>query len=109
MNHSKRHGRSDTLQPIVREFTLRTRRSSTMRNLVFIFLALITFAAVADAQVPAATQAAPLKVGVVNTGLFSNPTGGITKLVAALRTLEAEFKTRSDEIATLRTRFEALQ
>ena len=81
-----------------------------MRNLVFIFLALITFTAAANAQVPVASaQAAPLKVGVVNTAMFGNSTGGITKLVAVLRVLETEFKPRRDEITALVTRFEALQ
>ena len=78
-----------------------------MRKLVFIFFAFIAFVTVSNAQVPA--QTTPLKVGVINSGMFSNGTGGITKLVTALRTLDAEFKPRSDEIAALRTRFDGLQ
>lgn len=79
-----------------------------VKNLFFILFAIVIFSSAGDAQVPVA-QPAPLKVGVVNTEMFSNQTGGITKLVAAMRTLEAEFKPRRDEIATLMGRLDALQ
>ena len=64
-------------------------------------------ATLVDAQVP--SQAAPAKVGVINSELFSNTTGGITRLVNALRALETEFKPRRDEITQLVARFNALQ
>ena len=81
-----------------------------MRKLFFIFFAFIAFANVSNAQVPAATQTGgPVKVGVVNTDMFVNTTGGITKLVSALRTIEVEFKPRRDEISALIARFDDLQ
>jgi Skp family chaperone for outer membrane proteins len=68
-------------------------------------LALATLTA--NAQVPA--QAAPAKVGVVNSAMFSNTTSGVTRYVRALRSLETEFKPRRDEIAQLIARFDELQ
>ena len=77
---------------------------------LFLSFAFIALVGSANAQVPVATaQATSLKVGVVNTEMFTNTNGGITRLVAALRTLETEFKPRRDEITTLMTRFESLQ
>lgn len=68
-------------------------------------LTLMTLAA--DAQVP--VQTAPAKVGIVNSARFSNATGGITRYVNALRTLENEFRPRRDEITQLVSRLEGLQ
>jgi Skp family chaperone for outer membrane proteins len=80
------------------------------RKLLLIPVAFIAFVGAANAQVPAASAQAPnLKVGVVNSDMFINPTTGITKLVAALRTLETEFKPRRDELTALATRFDTLQ
>lgn len=62
---------------------------------------------VASAQVPAQVSAA--KVGFVKSTQFSNPTGGINRLTAALRQLEAEFKQRRDDIAASIARFDELQ
>lgn len=76
-------------------------------NIVFIFTALFTLTVMADGQVPIATN--PAKIGVINSGQFSNPTGGITRLVNALKTLDTEFKPKRDEIAGLVTRFNTLQ
>ena len=74
----------------------------------FVLLAAIfTFASFAAAQAP--VQTAPAKVGIINSELFSNPTGGVTRLVAALRTLETEFKPKRDEITQLVSRFNTLQ
>ena len=78
-----------------------------LRTLLFISVVFIASVISVSAQVPA--QTTPLKVGVINSGMFSNGTGGITKLVTALRTLDAEFKPRRDEIAALVTRFDGLQ
>lgn len=72
-----------------------------------LFIAIITAANVAQAQAPA--QPAPLKVGVINSDMFSAETGGITRLINALRTLETEFRPRRDEISTLVARFDDLQ
>lgn len=64
-----------------------------------------TLNAVAQAPV----QTAPAKIGIINSETFSNPNGGVTRLVAALRTLETEFKPRRDEITQLVARFDGLQ
>ncbi len=68
----------------------------------------ITFASLAGAQVPAA-QSAPAKVGLVTTAKFSAATGGVPRIVNALRTLETEFKPKRDEINQLVTRLNTLQ
>jgi Skp family chaperone for outer membrane proteins len=46
-------------------------------------------------------------VAFVNTEAFGTPQTGITKLVNAFKSLEAEFKPRKDEIARLREQLEA--
>ena len=68
---------------------------------------LMAYSSLVTAQAPA--QAPPAKVGIIDTATFTNATGGITRLVNALKTLETEFKPRRDEIAQLVTRFEGLQ
>ena len=74
----------------------------------FVLLAsILASASLANAQVP--TQTAPAKVGIINSDLFSNPTGGVTRLVNALKTLDTEFKSKRDEITQLVTRFNTLQ
>jgi Skp family chaperone for outer membrane proteins len=78
-------------------------------NLLLVCGAFIAFASAASAQAPAAGQPTPAKVGVINSDMFSAKTGGITRLVNALRTLETEFKPQRDEIAQMVTRFNALQ
>lgn len=78
------------------------------RNLLLVFAAVIAFASASSAQVPVAPPA-PIKVGVINSEMFSAQTGGITKLVSALKTLETEFKPRQDEINQMVARFESLQ
>ena len=66
-----------------------------------------TVAASAQAAVP--VQTGPAKIGFVNTAQFSRPTGGINRFVAVIRTLDAEFKVRRDEITAGVARLEALQ
>ena len=68
---------------------------------------ILALASLANAQAP--VQTAPAKVGIINSELFSNPTGGITRLVNALKTLETEFKPKRDEITQLVSRFSSLQ
>ncbi len=68
---------------------------------------MLAFSSIAGAQAP--IQAAPAKVGVINSDSFSDPATGITRLVNALKTIDAEFKPRRDEIAALVTRFNSLQ
>ena len=79
-----------------------------LRTLLFISFVFFVSVNSATAQVPVATQPASLKVGVINSDLFANPNGGITKYTAALRTLETEFRPLQDEIRALVTRLEGL-
>ena len=74
-----------------------------------VVLAVFIFASAAFAEAQAPAQATPAKVGIINTSAFTNSTGGITRLVTALRTLDTEFKPRRDEITTLVNRLNALQ
>src|SRR6185503_19140929 len=74
---------------------------------VFMLAAAVTFTSTLTAQAP--VQTAPAKVGVINSDNFANSTGGSTRLVNALRTLDAELKPRRDEITQLLARFNALQ
>jgi Skp family chaperone for outer membrane proteins len=76
-------------------------------QVLFLTAAMLAFSSIAGAQAP--IQAAPAKVGVINSDTFSDPNNGITRLVNALKTIETEFKPRRDEIATLVTRFNSLQ
>jgi len=73
---------------------------------VFVLAAAMTFTTQITAQAPAPP---PAKVGFINSDLFANRSGGITRLVNALKTLDAEFKARRDEITQLVSRFDALQ
>src|SRR5688572_12615600 len=73
------------------------------------FLSIILIAmcsSIVGAQAPA--QPAPAKVGIIDSNLFGDPTNGIKRLVAALRTIEAEFKPRRDEITQLVNRLNTL-
>jgi hypothetical protein len=68
------------------------------RKLLLISVAFIAFVGAANAQVPAASAQAPnLKVGVVTPICSSTRRPASQKLVAALRTLETEFKPRRDD------------
>jgi Skp family chaperone for outer membrane proteins len=79
----------------------------TLVKLILLFASITALTSVAAGQVP--VQTTPAKVGVINSEMFSNPNGGVTRLVNALRTLETEFKPKRDEITQLRSRFESLQ
>ena len=76
-------------------------------KLTLLLAAITSITSIASAQAP--VQATPAKVGIINSEMFSNPNGGITRLINALRTLDNEFKPRRDEITQLRTRFESIQ
>src|SRR4030095_6891782 len=67
----------------------------------------IACASLMKAQAP--PQVTPAKVGAINSQAFSDPTGEITRLVNTLKTIDAEFKPRRDEIAQLVARFNTLQ
>jgi Skp family chaperone for outer membrane proteins len=79
----------------------------TLAKSFLLLTTILGLASLANAQAP--VQTAPAKVGIINSELFSNPTGGITRLVNALRTIDTEFKPKRDEITQLLTRFNSLQ
>ena len=68
----------------------------------FIFAAIFAVSAFAQA-------AQDTKIGLVNAFEFENPKGGITKLITASNTLEAEFKQPAAELETMYNRIQALQ
>jgi Skp family chaperone for outer membrane proteins len=75
---------------------------------LFLFIASMTaLSSLAAGQAP--VQISPAKIGVINSDTFSAQTGGINRLVNALKTIETEFKPRRDEITALVTRFQSLQ
>ncbi len=78
-------------------------------SLLFILTGILTLTTLVNAQAQPIGQTAPAKVGVINSDTFSRSTGGITRLVSALRTVDIEFKARRDEITQLVDRFNALQ
>lgn len=80
----------------------------TFAKTLLLLTTIITFVSIAGAQAPAA-QTGPAKVGVINSEKFADPTGGITRLVNALRALEAEFKPKREEISGLVSRLNTLQ
>jgi len=73
----------------------------------FIFGIIVFLAVTSKAQAPAQTTAA--KVGLINTETFSASTGGVTRLVNAIKAVDAEFKPRRDEITQLIARLNSLQ
>jgi len=74
----------------------------------FRFIA-VNFIFAAVFAVSAFAQAADTKIGLVNTFAFEDTKAGITKLVAASNSLEAEFKTSTSELETMYKRSQALQ
>jgi Skp family chaperone for outer membrane proteins len=85
------------------------RRKMLMKsmNIILAIAFAMSIATTAAAQVPA--QIAPAKVGVVNTAAFSNTTGGITRFVNAIRTLDGEFAARRTDITQSIARLDELQ
>lgn len=68
-----------------------------------IFGAIFLFIAVsANAQVAAA------KIAFINTEMFLDEKGGITRFVSAYKKLEIEFKPAQDELNTINTKMESL-
>ena len=74
---------------------------------VFPLAVLIVLGVSANAQAPAQTM--PAKVGLVNTEAFSSPTGGVTRLVNAIKSVDVEFKSKRDDIAQRIARLNSLQ
>ncbi|MDT4895649.1 MAG: hypothetical protein QOH25_726 [Acidobacteriota bacterium] len=69
------------------------------------------------AATPATRPAAPAasnapvpdtKIAFIDTSAFGDEKGGITRYVAAVKSLEREFKPRQDELNTMQTRIKAL-
>jgi len=79
----------------------------TFAKISLLLASIAALTTLAAAQAP--VQAPPAKVGIINSAQFSNATGGITRLVNALRTLENEFRPKRDEITALVTRLNTLQ
>ena len=67
----------------------------------------VVFAAIF--AVSALAQTAAGKIGLINTQAFDDDKAGITKYVAAMNSLETEFKPLSTELQTLGTKIQALQ
>ena len=59
--------------------------------------------------VSAFAQTTASKIGLINTLAFDDEKVGITKYVAAMNSLDAEFKTVYTELQTLATKIQALQ
>ena len=63
----------------------------------------------AQAQTPAQPAAgSAVKIAVIDSGAFSDEKGGITRVVNAVRQLDARFKPQSDELQTLQDRYNTL-
>jgi Skp family chaperone for outer membrane proteins len=63
----------------------------------------------APAAAPAANANVPDgKIAIIDTSAFDDPKSGIKRMIAASDAIEREFKPRRDEIATLKTRYDAL-
>ncbi len=73
----------------------------TFRFIAVNFIFAAVFAVSASAQ--------DAKIGLVNTFAFDDTKAGITKLVAASNSLEAEFKTSTTELETMYKRSQSLQ
>lgn len=67
----------------------------------------VVFAAIFAVSALAQTTAG--KIGLINTQAFDDDKAGITKYVAALNSLETEFKPTFTELQTLGTKIQALQ
>ncbi|CAN5599081.1 hypothetical protein BH10ACI1_BH10ACI1_00440 [soil metagenome] len=76
-----------------------------MKNFRLIAVSLM-FAAIFAVSVSAQT---PAKIALINTAAFENETGGITKMVAARKALDNEFKTVLTDLQTLGTQITTLQ
>jgi Skp family chaperone for outer membrane proteins len=79
----------------------------TFAKILLLLASIATLTSLAAAQAPAPTAAA--KVGVIDSSQFADPATGIKRLVNALRTIDAEFKPKRDEITQLVGRLNALQ
>ena len=95
-----------------------------MRNFRIFAAALMlaaTVAVTASAQTRPATPAATTparpasnapvpdtKIAFIDTGAFGDDKAGITRYVAAVKSLEREFKPRQDELNTMQTRIKAI-
>ena len=65
----------------------------------------------ATPQTTSAASNAPVpdtKIAFIDTGAFGEEKGGITRYVNAVKTLEREFKPRSDELTTMGNRIKAI-
>ncbi len=66
------------------------------------------FAVFMAVSVHAQTPTGPDKIGLVAWGAFEDPAKGIKKYVAALNSLDVEFKPTNDELRSMAAKYEAL-
>jgi Skp family chaperone for outer membrane proteins len=69
----------------------------------------VVFAAIFAVSALAQTTTTAGKIGIINTQAFDDDKAGITKYVAGLNSLEAEFKPVFTELQTLGTKIQALE
>lgn len=69
----------------------------------------VVFAAIFAVSALAQTTTTAGKIGLINTLAFDDDKAGITKYVAAMNSLETEFKPTATELQTLATKIEALE
>src|SRR5690349_19648684 len=79
---------------------------SLLKVLALVFVS-VCFSVVVSAQVTPPT--APAKIGFVDSTRFSASTGGVNRLVAAIRTVDDGFRPDRDGIAASIKRLEVLQ
>ncbi len=65
-------------------------------------------AATAPAQTSGGALPADGKIAIIDTGAFTDPKVGVTRLVRVFESVEREFKPRRDELQGLRTRYEQI-
>jgi Skp family chaperone for outer membrane proteins len=79
----------------------------TFAKILLLLGSIATLTSLAAAQAP--TQPATAKVGIIDSSQFADPATGIKRLINALKTVDAEFKPKRDEITQLLGRLNALQ
>lgn len=70
------------------------------------FVIAAVFAVSGSAQVPAAAQ--PVKIGLIDTGMFADEKEGIRKYIVALTSLDTEARPKLQELQTLQNRANTL-
>ena len=76
-----------------------------LRAILFSFVTLFLFAGIASAQTAAP---APVKIGITNSNAFVDEKAGITRLVNAVKALNAEFVAPQNELEAMAKKIETL-